>query len=82
MDYELSDIKRKAHIGLDEIYFWTATIHKWIQILKPDKMKEMMIGSPELMSNTEKIDVFAFEIMPNYIHLIWRLKALNAKEMP
>ena len=82
MDNELFDIKRKSHIEPDEIYFWIATIHKWIQILKPDAMKEMMIGSPEHLSNTKKIVVFAFVIMPNHIQLIWRLKALNAKEMP
>lgn len=45
-------------------------------------MKEMMIDSPELMSNTEKIDVFAFVIMPNPIHLIWRPRTLNGKKMP
>ena len=47
MDNELFDIKRKSHIEPYQIYFWLASIHKWIQILKPDEMKEMMIGSPE-----------------------------------
>jgi len=82
MEDELFKRNRKSHIEMDEIYFWPATIHKWIQILKPDEMKEMMIGSPEHLSNTEKIDVFAFVIMPNPIHLIWRLKTLNGEEMP
>ena len=27
-----------------------------------------------------KIDVFAFVLMPNHIHLIWRTKELNGKE--
>jgi len=44
-------------------------------------MKEMMTGSLKHLSNTEKIIVFAFVIMPNHIQLIWRLKALNGKEM-
>jgi len=29
-----------------------------------------------------KTDVFAFVVMPNHIHLIWRLKELNGKEKP
>ena len=32
------------------------------------------------MSNAGKIDVYAFVIMPNHIHLIWRVKELNGKE--
>jgi REP element-mobilizing transposase RayT len=82
MDDGLFKINRKSHIELGEIYFWTATIHKWIHLLKPDEMKDLIIGSLEHLSNAGKIDVFGFVIMPNHIHLIWRLNALNGKEMP
>ena len=67
---------------IGEIYFWTATIHKWIHLLKPEAMKELIVDSLEHLSDAGKIDVYAFIVMPNHIHLIWRLKALNGKEMP
>lgn len=34
----------------------------------------------EYLSNAGKIDVFAFVIMPNHIHLIWRINENNGKE--
>jgi REP element-mobilizing transposase RayT len=34
----------------------------------------------EYLSNAGKIDVYAFVIMPNHIHLIWKTKELNGKE--
>lgn len=45
-----------------------------------DKYKDVIIGSLEYLSNAGKIDVFAFVIMPNHIHLIWRTNELNGKE--
>lgn len=36
--------------------------------------------SLEYLSNKDKIDVFAFVIMPNHIHLIWKIKEMKGKE--
>ena len=77
---ELFVIKRKSYIELGEIYFWTATINKWQHLLWNDSYKNIIINSLEYLSNAGKIDVFAFVIMPNHIHLIWRIKELNGKE--
>ena len=44
------------------------------------KYKEVNLESLQYLSNENKIDVFAFVIMPNHIHLIWRTKELNGKE--
>jgi hypothetical protein len=41
----LFKIKLKSHKGLGEIFFGAATIHKWIHLLKPDEMKDFIIGS-------------------------------------
>ena len=71
---------RKSFIEIGEIYFWTATINKWQRLLQSDAYKEVIISSLEYLSNTGKIDVFGFVIMPNHIHLIWRSKELNGKE--
>ena len=45
-----------------------------------DEYKDVIISSLEFLSNAGKIDVFAFVIMPNQIHLIWRINELNGKE--
>ena len=72
--------KRKSYIEIGEVFFWTATINQWQRLLGEDKYKDVIIGSLEYLSNAGKIDVFAFVIMPNHIHLIWRINELNGKE--
>ena len=71
---------RKCYIQLNEIYFWTATIHNWEKIFNTDEDKNIIIDSLAYLSNNNIIDVFAFVIMPNHIHLIWRINSLNGKE--
>lgn len=67
---------------LGEIYFWTATVNGWQRLLESDSFKDVIISSLQYLSNAGKIDVFAFVIMPNHIHLIWRINELNGKETP
>lgn len=80
MDFPSPDYKRKSYIETGLIYFWTATINKWMRLLEPDSFKEVIISSLKYLSQQEKIDVFAFVIMPNHIHLIWRVNERNGKE--
>lgn len=82
MDESLFQHKRKSHIDAGEIYFWTATINKWQHLLAKDQYKEVIIDSLHYLSDLGKLDVFAFIIMPNHIHLIWRIKEPNGKESP
>lgn len=72
--------RRKSYMEIGEIFFWTATINKWQQLLKQDAYKEIVVDALGYLSNTGKIDVFAFVVMPNHIHLIWRTNVLNGKE--
>lgn len=65
---------------IGRIFFWTATINKWHQLLEDDRYKDVIVSSLDFLSRQNKIDVFAFVIMPNHIHLIWRTKELNGKE--
>ena len=71
---------RKSYLEIGKIYFWTATINKWQNLLFENEFKEIIINSLSYLSDLGKIDVFAFVIMPNHIHLIWRTKELNGKE--
>lgn len=65
---------------LRQIYFWTATIRKWQRLLERDTFKNVIIDSLNHLSNQGKLDVFAFVIMPNHIHLIWKVNEQNGKE--
>lgn len=82
MDKSLLEHKRKSHIDTGEIYFWTATINQWQRLLQKDEYKNVIISSLQHLSDAGKIDVFAFVIMPNHIHLIWRINEPNGKESP
>jgi REP element-mobilizing transposase RayT len=82
MDKSLLQPKRKSHIDKGEIYFWTATINNWQRLLDKDEYKDVIIDSLQYLSNQGKIDVFAFVIMPNHVHFIWRVNESNGKESP
>jgi len=80
MEEDIFEYRRKSFIEIGEIYFWTATIYKWQYLLKKDKYKEIIISSLNYLSERGKLDVFAFVIMPNHIHLILRVNEKNGKE--
>ncbi len=67
---------------LGEIYFYTATILNWKNLLKPVKYKEIITNSLWFLVTQKKIMVYGFVIMPNHLHLIWKLTQLNGKELP
>jgi len=76
----MTDYKRKSYLEPGEIYFWTATINNWQRLFNSDEYKQVIVDSLEYLSSRGKIDVFAFVIMPNHIHLIWRVNENNGKE--
>lgn len=67
---------------LDRIYFWTATINNWYKLLAQDTSKQIIIDSLRYLHAKGKIEVYGFVIMPNHIHLIWKVKEMNGKETP
>jgi REP element-mobilizing transposase RayT len=67
---------------IGKIYFWTASIKNWQPIFLKQKPVQVIINSLQHLSSLQLIDVFAFVIMPNHIHLIWRINKLNGKEKP
>ncbi len=71
---------RKSYMEIGKIYFWTATINNWYKLLSPNVTKDVITGSLSTLSTRRKITVYAFVIMPNHVHLIWQLNALNGKE--
>lgn len=80
MDEIIFNQRRKSYIEIGKIYFWTATINKWQKMLSDNRYKDVIVQSLNHLSLENKIDVFAFVIMPNHIHLIFRTNELNGKE--
>ncbi len=74
--------KRNSHVTIGEIIFWTATINSWQKLLTGTAYKDIIINSFTYLSDKGLVDVFGFVIMPNHIHLIWRVNKLNGKEYP
>jgi REP element-mobilizing transposase RayT len=71
---------RKSNTSIAKIYFWTATIHKWLPLMHSDQNKRIIIDSLKYLSDKDLIKVYAFVIMPNHIHLIWQQNKFNGKE--
>ncbi len=54
--------------------FFTATILDWKQLLKPDAHKKIIMDSLKFLVEDKRIFLYAFVIMPNHIHLLWRMQ--------
>ena len=73
---------RKSYTAINKIYFWTATIHKWMPLLESDLNKQIVVDSLKYLSDKGLITVYAFVIMPNHIYLIWQQNDFNGKVTP
>ncbi|MFT6036262.1 MAG: putative transposase [Marivirga sp.] len=80
MDNDYFKQIRKSLIVPERIYFWTATIHEWQQLLKEEDYKKVILESLKYLVEKGKIEIFAFVIMPNHVHFIWRINEQNGKE--
>ncbi|MEJ7671455.1 MAG: transposase [Chitinophagaceae bacterium] len=54
--------------------YFTATILDWQHLLKPDKYKDIIIQSLQFLVKEKRIELNAFAIMSNHIHLIWQIQ--------
>jgi putative transposase len=73
---------RNSRMQLEDVYFWTDTIKDWKKLLKQDEYKALIINCLKELVDTKLIKIYAFVIMPNHLHLIWEMIAMNKKEMP
>jgi REP element-mobilizing transposase RayT len=53
--------------------FLTCTILHWQHLLKDDQCKKIVVDSLQWLINEHRCKVFAFVIMPNHIHLMWKI---------
>jgi REP element-mobilizing transposase RayT len=52
--------------------FYTATILNWKPILSDNNFKDIIINSLQFLVNNKRIELNAFVIMDNHIHVIWQ----------
>ncbi|CAN5362277.1 hypothetical protein BH20BAC1_BH20BAC1_28370 [soil metagenome] len=52
--------------------YFTATINEWKPVLANDNYKDIIIGSLQNLVIKNRIELNAFVIMNNHIHLIWQ----------
>ena len=57
---------------VDTIYFFTATINQWKWALNHVGCKNILLDSFSHLAKKKAVKIFAFVIMPNHIHLIWK----------
>ena len=55
------------------IQFFTATIFCWKKLLQPDKYKQIIVESMRFLVAEKRVKIYGFIIMPNHIHLVWRI---------
>ena len=60
--------------------FFTATILEWKYLLKPDKYKDIIIESLYFLVKEKRVEINAFVIMQNHIHLIWQMLGVHKRE--
>ena len=74
--------KRQGQMGFQQAYFYTDTIHNFYPLLVDDTLKMVIINSWQNLVNRKLVEIYAYVIMPNHIHLIWQQNKLNGKETP
>ncbi len=52
--------------------FFTATIQNWKHLLKEDEYKNIIIECLKFLVDNKRVQVNAFTIMSNHVHIIWQ----------
>lgn len=58
--------------SIEGAQFFTATIYEWNHLLSNDNHKDTIVESLKFLVTDNKIELNAFVIMSNHIHLIWQ----------
>jgi len=61
------------------IEFLTCTILRWQKLLTNDAYKQMIINSVSWLHKEGRCNIYAFVIMPNHIHFLWRINNTYAR---
>ncbi|MCB9225691.1 MAG: transposase [Chitinophagales bacterium] len=53
------------------MYFFTATAKDWKNLFEDDEIKIILLQSMEWLVTNKKVQIHAFVIMPNHVHILW-----------
>jgi len=73
---------RQGHMQLSDVYFFTISVHGFRHLLADDHVKIIIIESWKYLINLRKINIYGYVIMPNHVHIIWKMMENNKKESP
>ena len=60
--------------------FFTAVCTDWLPLLQNDECKDVILRALKYRVQVKEIAVSGFVIMPNHIHVIWRMSAQTKRE--
>ena len=73
---------RQGQMGCENLYFYTDTVYNFQHLLADDRLKLIIIQSWQYLCQKQLINIYGYVIMPNHIHLIWKMLQPNGKESP
>jgi len=59
------------------IKFFTATILKWQNLLRPDKYKLIIVDSMNFLVDAYRLYIYGFVVVPNHRHILWQMSEEN-----
>ncbi len=62
------------------LYFYTESIFGFKHLLADDNLKHEIINSWKYLVDHGLVSIYGYVIMPNHVHLIWRMQRMNGKE--
>ena len=78
----MQPLQRKSFHTTNKIYFFTATIHKWLPLLKQENKQQLIITYLKKLCEEGFLTAYGFVLMPNHVQIIWQQNKLNGKEIP
>jgi len=54
--------------------FITVTCYEWLPLISASTEKEIILQSLQFLTDQKKITIYAFVLMDNHFHIIWRIK--------
>jgi|SRR5689334_11798155 len=67
-------------INENYMQFFTAVCTDWLPLLESTECKNVIIAALKHRVQTKQVGVAAFVIMPNHVHIIWRMAAEIKRE--
>ena len=64
-----------SFVNENHFQFFTADCTDWLSLLKTDECKNVIIQALQYRVKTKQVAIAGYVIMPNHIHLIWRIAA-------